>query len=44
MRLPGDRQTPVWLIGIDPVGEMKALGSVCAADTSSVIATRLPPH
>jgi len=49
MRLLEDRRTPAWLIGIDPVGEMNALGCVYAADTSSVyapsvIATRLPPH
>ena len=28
MRLLEDRRTPAWLIGIDPVGEMNALGSV----------------
>ena len=28
MRLLGDSRTPAWLIGIDPVGEMNALGSV----------------
>jgi hypothetical protein len=49
MRLLGYRQTPVWLIDTDPVEEMNALGSVYAADTSSVyapsvVATRLPPH